>query len=77
MININPNRINVSSGTSGKTTERRNQEADAQPEVIVPKRAHVNYIPSSESLQTLIRGAVEALRRGTRWDRGTILNLLV
>lgn len=41
-----------------------------------PKRAHVNFIPSSESLGALIENAVSALRQGVTWDRGTILNLL-
>ena len=73
-IELNPNRIN--SGTTGGTARRRPQ-GSAQGEVIVPKRADVNYIPGPESLQTLISSAVESLRRGMAWDRGTILNLLV
>ena len=73
-IELNPNRIN--SGSTGGTPRRRPQGA-AQGEVIVPKRADVTYIPGPESLQTLISSAVESLRRGMAWDRGTILNLLV
>jgi len=74
VININPNRINTSSG--GKVGSRKQpQESDA--EVVVPTRAHINYIPAPESLRTLIAGAVAALRHGVFWDRGTILNLLV
>jgi hypothetical protein len=34
-------------------------------------------VPEPESLRTLIARAVTALRRGVRWDRGSILNLLV
>jgi len=74
-ITINPNRINLTAGTAGKTTRDR-REPESVP-VAVPKRAHENFIPSPEALRTLITGAVEALRRGIRWDRGTILNLSV
>ncbi len=75
VININPNRINPSSGS--KVAGRRRERADDSVEIIVPARAHVNFIPAVESLRTLISSAVEALRRGITWDRGTILNLLV
>ncbi len=74
-ININPNRVSVSSGGTGKTDRRRQQTAE-RGDFIVPKRADVNYIPGPESLQTLISSALEAFRRGVIWDRGTILNLL-
>jgi hypothetical protein len=74
-ININPNRINTQPAQTGKNYEQR---ADRQAvKVAAPKRAEMNFIPSPESLGTLIRGAVEALRSGTYWDRGSILNLLV
>lgn len=75
-IQINPGRVQVPSGSSGKSSSRRRQ-AGVHGDVIVPNRADVNYIPGPESLQTLISSAVEALRRGRSWDRGTILNLLV
>jgi len=75
-ITINPNRINVTTGTAGKTGRDRHEPATATV-IAVPKRAHENFIPSPEALRTLITGAVEALRRGIRWDRGTILNLVV
>ena len=78
VININPNRINITSGAAGKTAERKRQQLDASGSVYtVPKRSDVNYIPAPESLMTLISSAVAALRRGVFWDRGTILNLLV
>lgn len=75
-ININPNRINVPSGSAGKGATSRRQPGD-EAEFIIPKRAHVNIIPSPESLDTLIRSAVVALRKGVFWDRGTMLNLVV
>lgn len=77
VININPNRINVSGGTSGKTTQRQTQDQEARSTYTVPKRSDVNFIPAPESLRTLISSAVSALRKGVYWDRGTILNLLV
>lgn len=78
VININPNRINVPSGSTSKAAERRRQQQDdSSAAYTVPKRSDVNYIPAPESLRTLISSAVAALRRGIYWDRGTILNLLV
>jgi hypothetical protein len=74
-IQINPNRVSVSSGGTDKTGRRRQQTAE-RGDVIIPKRADVNYIPGPESLQTLVNSALEAFRRGVIWDRGTILNLL-
>ena len=75
VININPNRINVRTGTTGTSAERRSPQQDSA--YVVPKRSEVNYIPAPESLRTLISSAVEAMRRGVYWDRGTILNLVV
>ena len=74
-IEFNSNRVGTSSTSAGGTNRRRQQAG--QSDVIIPKRADVNYIPGPESLQTLILGAVESLRRGVAWDRGTILNLLL
>ena len=73
-INLDPNRVRASSG--GATANRRPQASDNEVPP-TPARAHVNHIPTPESLFTLITGAVAALKRGIHWDRGTILNLLV
>ncbi len=75
-ININPNRINIAPGAPGKASPGRREGNYAAP-VVTPKRAQENIIPSPESLRTLVTGAVEALRSGIRWDRGTILNVVV
>lgn len=74
-ININPNRINVTPGRTGRPDERK-REAPSQDEFITPSRAHLNIIPEPESLATLVRSAVASMRRGMFWDRGTILNIL-
>lgn len=65
-------------GTSSRGNDRARKAATA-PETAgpVPARAQVNFIPSAESLATIIDSAVAALRKGVRWDRGTILNLVV
>ncbi len=76
-ININPNRIGTSSGGVKPSTQRRSQQSEREAPVPVPKRASLNIIPAEESLATLIRSAVAALRQGAIWDRGTILHLLV
>jgi hypothetical protein len=76
-ININPNRINIASGSAGKSAARERPETEnLSAPVAVPRRANENFIPSPESLRTLIASGIEALRRGVRWDRGTILNVL-
>ncbi len=74
-IEINPNRINSTGNAAGRRD--RQPAAENQTPAAAPKRAHVNFIPSPESLATMIRGAVAALKRGARWDRGAIVNLLV
>jgi len=76
-ININPNRIGTSSGGVGKSSIGKRQTSERDAPVVVPKRAQLNNVPAQESLLTLIRSAVSALRQGTYWDRGTILNILV
>ncbi len=76
-INVNPNRIGTGSGGVRPSIQRRPQQSEREAQVPVPKRAHLNIIPAEESLATLIRSAVAALRQGATWDRGTILNLLV
>jgi hypothetical protein len=75
IININPNRINTTPSAIRKEAERRANSSRS--EIPTPKRAHVNIIPSPDSLSTMIRSAVAAFRQGKSWDRGTILNLLV
>ncbi len=72
-IQINPERIN----TPSRGTASRQQPGRRDEPIVVPKRAHVNFIPAPGSLATLVSSAVEALRKGVYWDRGTILNLLV
>lgn len=74
-ININPNRVNVATGGLGKAPDRRRDQQ--RPHAVVPKRASQNVIPHPESLSTLIRSAVAAMREGVYWDRGTMLNIVV
>lgn len=77
VININPNRINIQSGNAGKSTAGRRESTFGDERIIVPSKADVNNIPAPESLQTMIRSAVDSLRKGVFWDRGTILNLVI
>ncbi len=77
VININPNRINIQSGGAGRSNAGRRESTYGDERIIVPSKADVNNIPAPESLQTMIRSAVESLRKGVFWDRGTILNLIV
>ena len=57
--------------------EQRPQQRGQEQVYTPPRRSEVNYIPGPESLSTLVSSAVEAMRRGVFWDRGTILNILV
>lgn len=75
-IEIKPHRLRTHTGANAGIGGRRFAPPPETP-IVTPKRAHVNIIPSPESLATLVRSAVAALRRGTFWDRGSILNLLV
>jgi hypothetical protein len=77
IININPNRINTAGSATRTGVDRRRSQTGGESNIPTPKRAHVNIVPSPESLSTMIRGAVAALRKGVRWDRGTMVNLLV
>lgn len=77
VININPNRINIQSGGTGRSTAERRDGTASDQRIIIPAKADVNNIPNPESLQTMIRSAVDSLRSGVFWDRGTILNLVV
>lgn len=77
VININPNRINTQGAGAGKTADQRRRQNAADNVYVTPKRADINHIPEPETLGTLIRSAVAALRQGVAWDRGTILNLVV
>ncbi len=77
VININPNRINIQSGNSGKANIGQRELVTNDKRIIIPAKADENNIPAPETLQTLIRSALSALRQGTFWDRGTILNLVV
>jgi hypothetical protein len=51
--------------------------ARAEPRNRSTPRAMLNFIPDSDGLAGLIDGAMQALSRGIRWARGSILNLLV
>ncbi len=78
VININPNRINTAQGGAGKAGSRRQEQPEQQEKLYTPpNRATLNFIPAPESLRTLISSALEAVRRGVYWDRGTIVNLVV
>lgn len=80
-IELNPNNINISSGSSGRLTERQRQpeqQIEAQNrQRPVFRPANLNVIPSNETLQTQIRSALAERREGRAPDRGAILNLLV
>ncbi len=76
-INISPNRINVQSGNIGRNTTSKQGSSSGEQKIIIPAKADIGVIPTPDTLQTMIRSAVEAVRSGVFWERGTILNLVV
>lgn len=76
VIHINPNRINTPAAGIRPQPKRENPRDDGKVKAS-PKRVEENFIPEPESLATMIRSAVAALREGLHWDRGTILNVVV
>lgn len=76
-IQLDPRRVRVPTGPAGKNGERKRESTPDAEAFVVPTRAHQNFVPEPESLMTMINSAVAALRKGVRWDRGTILNLVV
>lgn len=76
MADITPLNASIASAT-GARAQRERRAHGTREELPRPQRAHVNYIPGPDSLQTLIDNAVHALRKGVYWDRGSILNLLL
>lgn len=73
--NIQNTSIGIHSGGLGEPKKRTERWVGAKP--VTPKKAEENYIPAPESLATMIRSAIAALKDGSYWDRGSILNLLV
>lgn len=60
------------------------RERDAQTDALLDRRAYAppprpraNFIPTPAELQQLITRAVEALKNGIYWDRGSILNIIL
>ncbi len=56
--------------------ELAKREAQAATPLKQP-RAEENYVPAPETLNTLVRNAVSALKSGSVFDRGSIVNLVV
>lgn len=77
VININPNYIRPATNRPTRTDERRNPSSSRDEATAKPLRVEENFIPAPDSLATIIRNAIAALRQGITWDRGTILNLVV
>jgi len=72
-VTIDLKRVNVGPGGANRERIRRQ---NASGEQVVPRRADVGIIPEPESLSTMIRSAIAAVRSGVYWDRGTILNII-
>lgn len=55
----------------------KNQIGIDREKLAPPKTRGLRFIPSEDTLQDLIARALEALRAGIFWDRGSILNIVV
>ena len=77
VIHINPNRINTPASARPQVGRERAAEGKKQSAKQRIVLAEENFIPEPETLSTMIRGALASLREGMRFDRGSILNLLV
>lgn len=67
-------------GLRALTTQPGSRPADVEmpkAEYPLPIRPRVNVIPSPEKLQEMIGNALQALKKGIFWDRGSILNLVI
>lgn len=62
---------------SGRPADRRRPKSGTKTPPAPKQVAHINHIPAPESLRTVIASALESLRGGVVWDRGSILNLIV
>lgn len=77
------NQISTSPGniTSGAANAARKElakrEAQAEQKFSKPARQEENYLPANETIATLVRNALAALKQGTIFDRGSIVNLVV
>lgn len=71
--NIRPNVADVAK----RELARRQQNPEPQQKLLKPARAEENYIPADETIFTLVRNALSALKQGTVFDRGSIVNLVV
>lgn len=60
--------------TTGKI-ERK--EATKKADAPRSQRARLNFMPDNDTLAAMIDRGLEALSRGYRWARGSILNLLI
>lgn len=72
-IQLDPSRVRLAAGTAN---QRKQARSSADEPIVVPSRADLNHVPDEESLFTLVRSAIAALKKGITWDRGTILNIL-
>lgn len=77
VIQLDPRRVSAPSQSGNRNAQRGPRRAPQEDVYTPPTRAEVNYIPANESLATMVGSAIEAVRRGVYWDRGTIVNILV
>ncbi len=67
------------SAANGQEAAKRQSQQPKTTAGTLPKvqAAPENYLPSDQSLATLVENAKFAKRQGAIWDRGSMVNLLV
>lgn len=80
MVNIPNNtvrpRTSVVTTTPRRVAKEETKTVERE-ELLPPSRRGFQSIPAEDVLASLIERAVNALKHGIFWDRGSILNLLV
>jgi hypothetical protein len=79
MVSFNPNSIHPGQSLAPRAKsahKRNNRENHAERQQLLPPRERgYQHIPSQDNLQRLIERALEAVRAGIYWERGSILNI--
>lgn len=71
---ISPKPVSVTDKPlGGKTAHKKNNRERLRS----PGRARLNIIPNDSRIEELVTKAINALRKGIYWDRGSIVNIVL
>lgn len=72
-----PTAGSISGGVAGGKKQKTPPHSAVASARRKPFGADENFVPTNESLASLIKNALLALKEGNYWDRGSVVNLLV